>query len=158
MTSEVHDTAYHRLRAQDQRYTANRRQIVDLLTSSTNPLSLPELLELANGSLVQSSAYRNLSVLEEAGVVRRLAVGDFARFELAEDLTEHHHHLICDSCHRVTDYRVPADLEASLEHAFVAIAQQTGFRPDHHRLDLIGTCSECGHRPGADTGTGLAPA
>ena len=34
----------------------------------------------------QSSAYRNLAVLEQAGVIRRVITDDdFARFELDED-------------------------------------------------------------------------
>ena len=49
--------------------------------------------------------YRNLVVLEQAGVVRRVtSTDDFARYELAEDLTEHHHHLICSSCGTVDDF------------------------------------------------------
>ena len=45
---------------------------------------------LAVGSLPQSSAYRNLAVLEACGVVHRVAGTDeLARFERAEDLTEH---------------------------------------------------------------------
>ena len=56
----------------------------------------------------QSSAYRNLAVLEHAGVVRRVITeGEFARFELTEELTEHHHHLICSRCGRVEDVTVP---------------------------------------------------
>ena len=40
-------------------------------------------------SLAQSSAYRNLVVLEQAGAVNRIVTADdFARFELAQDLTE----------------------------------------------------------------------
>ena len=67
-------------------------------------VQIPQILEV-DRSLAQSSAYRNLAVLERAGVVHRIVTTDeFARYELAEDLTEHHHHLICRSCGSVADF------------------------------------------------------
>ena len=89
---DVHDTADERLRRDGQRYTANRRALVDAMASADRPVTVVELIDVATG-MPQSSAYRNLSVLEDAGVVRRLVTADdTARFELAEDLTGHHHH------------------------------------------------------------------
>ena len=96
--ADVHDTAARRLHAVGQRYTTGRQAVVDVLAAARAPLTIPEVV--AGGRPIpQSSAYRNLAVLEEARVVRRiLTSGDFARYELAEDLTEHHHHLICSAC------------------------------------------------------------
>src|SRR3712207_3394066 len=98
---DAHATASARLRADQQRYTPGRRALVDALAAADRPLTIPELLQ-ADDRLALSSAYRNLTVLERAGVVRRLVTSDeHARFELAEDLTEHHHHLICATCGRI---------------------------------------------------------
>ena len=48
--------------------------------------------------------YRNLTVLEDAGVISRVVTHDeWARFELAEDIGGHHHHLICEQCGTVRD-------------------------------------------------------
>ncbi len=69
---------------------------------------------------------------------------DFARFELAEDLTEHHHHLVCSNCGTVQDVTIPPRLERSMERALDEIADGTGFTAVSHRLDLIGTCTACG--------------
>jgi Fe2+ or Zn2+ uptake regulation protein len=88
--------------------------------------------------------YRNLAVLEQAGVVRRVITeGEFARFELAEDLTQHHHHLICSSCGRVEDVTVPRSFESSMDRTLDRLARKTGFATVSHRLDLIGTCRAC---------------
>ena len=77
-----------RLAAHDQRYTSGRRTLVGALADAGGPITLPELLAL-QPSLAQSSAYRNLGVLEVAGVVRRLVHGaDRAHYELAEELTQ----------------------------------------------------------------------
>src|SRR5262249_10636187 len=87
----LHDTVSTRLRGVNQRVTANRRAIVEALSDASRPMTIPELLESPGGrGLAQSSVYRNLVVLEQAGLVHRIVTdGEFARFELAEDLTEH---------------------------------------------------------------------
>ena len=141
--ADVHDTASRRIRAAGQRYTSGRRAVVDVLARATAPLTIPEVV--AGGRRIpQSSAYRSLAVLEQAGVVRRiLTSGDFARFELAEDLTQHHHHLICSSCGGVEDFTAPPALERSLRRAVQDVEDATGFAAAHHRLDLVGTCTGC---------------
>ena len=143
MSTELHTTAAERLRADGQRYTSQRRALVDLLADVDQPLTIPQLLERQPG-LAQSSAYRNLAVLERAGVVHRIVTSvEFARFELAEDLTHHHHHLICSACGDVTDVQVSAAVEHDLETALARVARRTGFTVRTHRLDLVGTCPGC---------------
>ena len=48
---------------------------------------------------------------------RVVGTDEFARWELAEDLTGHHHHLICASCGRVEDVPASAGLERSVAAA-----------------------------------------
>jgi len=140
MRTDLDEIVSARLRAAGQRYTDGRRTLVARLRSG--PLTIPELLE--GSSLPQSSAYRNLAVLEHAGVVHRIVTtGDFARYELAEDLTEHHHHLICSACGQVEDFTAPPALERSLDRVLSDVAEANGFSPEHHRLDLVGTCRSC---------------
>jgi Fur family transcriptional regulator, ferric uptake regulator len=141
---ELHDQARERLAGADQRYTTQRRQLVESLAQASRPLSIPDILADSHG-LAQSSVYRNLAVLEQAGVVSRIVTsGDHARYELSEDLTDHHHHhLICSVCGRVDDFTVPSPVERALATAIGQVAGSTGFRADHHRLDLIGRCGDC---------------
>ena len=140
--ADLHDVVAARLRDAGQRYTTGRRAIVDRLVGAGQPLTIPEVL--AGSSLPQSSAYRNLAVLEQAGAVHRIVTSaDFARYELAEDLTEHHHHLICSTCGTVEDFTAPPALERSLHKAVTAVEESTGFAAQHHRLDLLGTCKDC---------------
>jgi Fur family transcriptional regulator, ferric uptake regulator len=141
--TDLHTTATDRLRADGQRYTPRRRALVELLQEVDQPLTIPQLLERRR-DLAQSSAYRNLAVLEQAGVVHRIVTTDeFARYELAEDLTEHHHHLICSSCGDVADFTVPPAVERELEAALGKVSRRTGFTVHQHRLDLVGTCPDC---------------
>ena len=80
----------------------------------------------------------------EAGIVRRLVhVGDHAHFELAEHLTEHHHHLICEGCGTVVDVTLPDSVEAAMDRTFHDVAEASGFVPKHHAVDIYGECGEC---------------
>lgn len=126
-----------------QRYTAARQALVRILVTAERPLTTAEVVAQGDG-LPQSSVYRNLGVLEAAGVVQRIAGGDeFTRFELVEDLAGHHHHLICTDCGTVADFTVPVPVERKLESALVEAAAAAGFSAEHHRLDLVGRCSDC---------------
>jgi len=82
--------------------------------------------------------------MEEAGVVRRLVHGgDHAHFELAEELTEHHHHLICEECGSVTDFTLDHDVEHTLDEVFRRVARDAGVRVTSHTVDVFGVCSNC---------------
>jgi Fur family ferric uptake transcriptional regulator len=138
----VDQVATARLQRLGQRLTPRRQSLLSILGSARHPLTIHEILDRGRG-LAMSSAYRNLTVLEQAGVVHRIITReDFARYELAEELTEHHHHLVCSSCGLVRDLPTDITLER-LMRAASARATQEGFTPVTHRLDIIGLCEDC---------------
>lgn len=141
----VHSQAAERLAAQDQRYTGGRRSLVQALIGSARPLSVPEILKSVEVDLPQSSAYRNLTVLMDAGVVARIDTGsDQARFELDEGLSgDHHHHLVCQSCETVIDVDAFPRLERSLDAAARLAEEDSGFEVTGHKIDLVGRCARC---------------
>ena len=59
MSTEIHDVAAGRLRAQGQRYTTGRRKLVSALVDAGQPMAIPDLLE-KDRAVAQSSAYRDL--------------------------------------------------------------------------------------------------
>lgn len=139
----IHATVEARLRLDEKRYTSGRRRLVDLLASARHPLSISEI-GTALPELPRSSAYRSLVELQQAGLVRRLSANDeFARFELAEELTEHHHHLLCIQCGRVIDVNAPPDFERAVAKTVSAISREHGFTAHDHRLDVLGLCRRC---------------
>jgi Fur family transcriptional regulator, ferric uptake regulator len=143
MSDEVHATVSQQLRRTRQRYTLGRRQLVDLLVGLDRPVTIPDLMA-AGARQSQSSLYRNLAVLEQAGAVRRLtSVDDTARYELDEELTEHHHHLVCSTCGRIEDLILPSTIERAFAKAAEQARDQRAFDVDSHRMELVGTCSDC---------------
>jgi len=139
----VHDEIARRLAGDDQRYTRLRRALVETLAASGRPLTIPEILA-ATPNLPQSSAYRNVTTLMDAGVVRRVAgTDDHGRFELAEGFSGHHHHLVCATCGKVDDIRASPRLERVLAEATRAAADEQGYDVIEHRFDLVGVCPDC---------------
>lgn len=139
----IHDDVAGLLRSADQRYTSGRRRLVDVLIGS-GPSTIAQIIAASDG-LAQSSVYRNLVVLEQVGAVTRIITrDDYARYELAEQLTEdHHHHLICSSCGDVADFSLTSRAESSLEGALARAAASADFQVEGHRLDLVGVCADC---------------
>lgn len=143
MTPDLHLAIEELLRAAGQRYTPKRRELVEALRKVGRPAPTRDLVRDRRG-MPQSSVYRNLSVLEQAGAVRRVITEEgVARYELAEDLTTHHHHLVCSSCGAVVDVTIPARLERTVERTLAEAAAAADFEGAVHRVDLIGTCRDC---------------
>lgn len=140
---DLHRLIEGRLRRVDQRYTGGRRAIVELLVDAGRPVSISDIAS-SLPDLPRSSAYRHLVDLQSAGVVRRIAASDeFARFELDEHLTEHHHHLICTTCGKVLDVTPSGAFERTVSRQLSGLAAAHGFTPTSHLLDVLGTCTSC---------------
>ena len=140
---DINEIAAFQLQTINQRYTKMRKSLMSILYETHKPLTIPEILEI-NPTFAQSSVYRNLSTLEEAGLVIRIVThDDRARYELAEHILEHHHHIICTPCGEVLDFHLSQRIEEKLEESLQKIADEFGFSVDRHQLDLIGKCGKC---------------
>ena len=141
--TDINQLAALQLSSINQRYTKNRRQLVAILLEATKPVTINQILKL-DSQLAQSSVYRNLAVLEQAGLVVRIITNDdHAHYELAEHILDHHHHIICSPCGEILDFHLSEKIEKALESSLREIADDFGFSIDRHRLDLLGTCGEC---------------
>lgn len=140
---EHHAFVHKRLSSDNHRYTTGRHRLVDALAGSGQPLTLPDIVAIAP-DLAASSVYRNLEVLEQCGVVKRIASGGgHAHFELAEPLLPHHHHLVCVDCGVIEDVRLDDEVEELLDENLNLVAARARFKPLHHSLDLHGRCAKC---------------
>ena len=140
---DIHDIAARKLATINQRYSSRRRRLVEALDRADHPLVATDIVAI-DEDLPQSSVYRNLAVLETAGVVVKvLTNGDRAAFELAEELKGHHHHLVCVQCGLVLDIDVPNEVEQMLDTGVADLVSQAGFVLVGHRLDLLGRCKNC---------------
>jgi len=133
-----------RLRERDIRYTAGRRAVVNALRTADGPRSAAELHEQLGTAVPLSSIYRSLSVLESAGVLTpHFGAKGLSRYEIAEWLAGHHHHLVCVECGAVEDIEIPPAHEDRLRRLIDDLATAASFSASDHSLEIEGRCSRC---------------
>ncbi|MFO0901591.1 MAG: transcriptional repressor [Pirellulales bacterium] len=94
------------LRGLQLRGTAARIAVIQCLANSPSPLSHAEVTDqLAELGFDSSTIFRSLTELSEAGLFRRVDLGDGARrFEFSRESTDAmtHPHFLCLDCGKVT--------------------------------------------------------
>ncbi|MGI9649432.1 MAG: Fur family transcriptional regulator [Acidimicrobiia bacterium] len=133
-----------RLGEHEIRYTRGRRVVVSALAASDGPRSAAELHDEIGPAVPLSSLYRSLAILEEAGVViPHHGARTLTRYELAEWLAGHHHHLVCIVCGSVEDVEIPRRHEAEVRGLVDDISAAASFVPINHALEIEGRCVKC---------------
>ena len=97
---------------------------------------------LASGESVGiATVYRVLTQFEEAGlVIRHNFDGGSAVFEFAAG--QHHDHLVCMRCSRVTEF-----VDEAIESRQRIIAADNGFAMTDHSVIIYGICTDCQRAP-----------
>ena len=98
-----------------------------------------QLKKLRKGKNVDEvTVYRNLTKLEEDGILKRVNLRkDAIYYELNID---DHHHIICTNCGRVEDFEV-CDMDQLIKKT---VAQASHFKNvREHTLELFGVCNTC---------------
>ncbi len=119
--------------------TRQRQVILEALTSSDAHPTGDEVYRLARRRLPHISlgtVYRNLEVLSEAGLIRKLELGGAPR--RFDRRMEDHHHIRCLRCGKVED--IALEPAAGIERA---VEEQSGYEVVEHRLELLGYCPHC---------------
>ena len=116
--------------------TNPRRVVIEEIATHTAPFTSAELLEDMQQkapAIGRATVFRTLDLLCHLGVVQRIhqdAHSGRCHLYLACD-QHHHHHLICNRCGTVTDFREDPTLDA----LFRAVERRTAFRVESHRLE-----------------------
>jgi Fur family transcriptional regulator, ferric uptake regulator len=125
-----------------------RRAVVGLLATEDCCLSAQEIadrLRAEGGGVGTASVYRALELLDRIGLVQRVEVGEGGtRYEAVVPGGEHHHHVVCDTCGRITAFE-----DVGLERAIGRLEARLGHRVSAHEVVLRGECSRCAGRSGA---------
>lgn len=124
------------------RFTPGRRAVFRVLARADGPLSAAEIDDRL-GEVPLSSIYRTLAVLEDAELLAPHNARGITRYEVADWLAGHHHHLVCGECGAVEDVVLPTGLEDALVAVVGSVAEGAGFVPDGHSLEIEGRCSRC---------------
>ena len=144
VNSQIEQQVVSRLTTFDIRYTKGRRRVIQALARADGPRSASELHNDLDRGVPLSSLYRSLSVLTGAGVLApHHGSGGIIRYELAEWLMGHHHHLICEVCGAIDDIELPEASEAILDDLVSAATRLRGFEATDHSLEIGGRCTSC---------------
>lgn len=117
--------------------TRQRFAVFDLLLDQ-EPLTLAELYERAAGKLDRASLYRIVALFERIGIIKRVNIGWKYKLELSDKFAEHHHHLTCIKCHKITPIN-----EQELEEFVGRLATNNRFKPLEHQIEIQGYCEVC---------------
>ena len=122
--------------------TAQREAIVEQFLRTRDHVSIDELLlkvRKRHPKVGYATVYRTLKLLAECGVASERRFGDgLSRYELADDASTHHDHLICIACGKIVEFEEPRIEELQDE-----IALRYGFEITSHKHEMYGTCPEC---------------
>jgi Fur family peroxide stress response transcriptional regulator len=131
MEKRPKDTAYRRSR--------QRKRILELLQGTgKHPTAtwLYEKLRKEFPHLSLGTVYRNLTVLAEQGLIKRIDFGStFDRFDAN---TRPHYHFVCDKCGAIVDLSLPVDEGLNERANKVSSNRVTG-----HNIQFHGICEKC---------------
>ncbi len=139
MTPAPRDLA-ERLTRKGVRATPRRLEVLTELARERDDVTAQELwsrLRKRDSRTGLATVYRTLALLSDAGVVDVFShhAGEQC-YRLCGD--EHHHHLLCERCHRVVEVE-----GCNLDEWLDGVAQRYGFVTTDHRVEISGFCADC---------------
>ena len=133
-----------RLSSEGIRLTRGRRATLRAIVDAGGPRTAAEIQADLSDTVPLSSLYRSLSVFASAGVLTAQHDSEgIMRFELAEWLAGHHHHLVCVSCGAAVDVVPNTRQEIAIEQLIEQMADASGFAVTGHRFEIDGRCASC---------------
>lgn len=121
------------------RMTRQRQVILEELRKANSHLTADDVYQMVRRRLPRISlgtVYRNLEVLSESGVIRKMEIGSAQK--LFDGKAEAHYHVRCIRCKRVDD--VSGDLSSTIDDVFRDVSD---YEITGHQLLLTGLCPDC---------------
>lgn len=139
METTAGDRVGEALRARGHRVTPQRLAIAavvrDLGRHATAEQVSTALAERMPGVSLPT-VYATLELLEEMGLVRRVATGGGTA--VYDPRADEHHHLVCRACGAIHDVDGTVDPGELLR-----AARGAGFAPDEAQVVVLGLCADC---------------
>ncbi len=124
------------------RLSTPRAAVVETLATlgcSVTAKEIADRLHQRGEDVGVASIYRTLDLLDRLRLARRVdAAEGVARYEPIDPSGDHHHHIVCESCGRVTAFE-DRELEAAIEQ----LSRRVEYSIDAHDVTLRGECPVC---------------
>jgi len=118
-----------------------RERILELLRGTgIHPTAswLYDRLKSEFPDLSLGTIYRNLNILIEQGLIRKIDFG--STFDRYDANTRPHYHFICERCGSISDLKIPIDDELNKR-----VELDTRYKAKRHRIEFYGLCDKCAH-------------
>lgn len=120
-------------------YSATKqRHIIFKALLHKDPMTVRELYEITKKHLDRASMYRIVELFEKLGIITRLSIGWKYKIELSDTFSDHHHHLTCLNCHKITSIN-----RHELEQFITHLAHENNFIALEHQVEIQGYCQNC---------------
>ena len=139
-TPEGRFREYLASRPEPKRFTTQHRELLDHIFARHKHFDANELLDdlkAAGSEVSRATVYRTLTLFVDAGLLKRIEVGNRTVFDHDYGYPAHDH-FVCEACGTMIEFAHPR-LDEVLKEA--AAANQ--FRATAHSLVIRGTCAAC---------------
>src|SRR5919199_3618184 len=141
LMSEEQEVFHKHIQKAGLKRTAQRDLILEVFLRTEKHLSSEDLYRLVqkeDPNIGQTTVYRTLKLLTEAGLAREVRFGDNRTHYEHNYKHQHHDHMICVECGEIIEF-YSAELEAIQE----AMAAKHRFEVRQHLLRILGVCANC---------------
>ncbi len=139
-TPEDRFREYLASRPKPQRFTEQQRELVEYVFRKHSHFDAEQLVDelQKEGKLAsRATVYRTLAKLVDAGLLRKIEIGQRTIFDHDYGYPWHEH-LVCERCNEIVEFQHPG-----IEDALKDISARHGFRATGHTLVVRGTCAAC---------------
>lgn len=122
------------------RYSKQRELILNTLKNNpVHPTAdyIYGILKKENPALSLGTVYRNLKLLADEGIIKRLKGLDNS--ERFDHHTHNHCHFVCEKCGKVEDFTIPQNIYPQFE----GLNKVTGYNVNACDIVLRGVCKNC---------------
>lgn len=130
-----------------EKYSKQKEEIFNFIKSAKSHPTAEEIylgLNETNNNISRGTVYRNLNLLVEKGIIKRISISNFSdRFEY---IIEPHNHAICTMCGRVFDFNYKID-NSKLKKS---ILNETELESFSNEFTVYGICKDCNLKIGGN--------
>lgn len=136
-------THAERLTDKSLKKTSARMAVLRILEGNEKAYSIQQIVDQLTENQEHTpdwaTIYRILNQFEQSGLVASFDLGDGSkRYELLQDHSSHHHHVVCTRCKKIEHLRDCLDEKKLNEQV-----KKIGYSQITHRLDFFGICGDC---------------
>lgn len=118
--------------------TAARKTVFYALWDK-EPQTIRDIEKTVASSIDRTSIYRAIELFGRLGIIHRIQLGWKYKIELSDIFVEHHHHISCLGCGKITAVHE----DTQIENLISQISELHGFNQPTHQLEIQGYCTTC---------------